>query len=935
MAERSVSYSFRADISDFRAKVAAMGSAVSDLGQQLADSQESADGFFEGMQAVEDIGAKLGATAGSAFAASAFAAANFEESLSAVRAATGETAGGMEALREAALDAGQATVFSATEAAGAIENLAKAGVSTQDILGGGLDGALDLAAAGSLEVADAAEAAASAMTQFGLSGQDVPHIADLLAAGAGKAQGEVSDLAMALNQSGLVAAQTGLSIEETTGALAAFASAGLTGSDAGTSFKTMLQALTPTSKEARELIEELGISAYDTQGNFVGLTEFAASLQAGLADLSVEQQNAALKTIFGSDAVRAAAVIYEQGAAGIQQWISNVDDAGYAAEQAALRTDNLKGDIDELKGALETLLISTGDGQQGFLRSATQSATDFVNVLNGLPDEVQDAAGSLLGLTAVVGGAAFFGPKVVAGIAATRAQLALLPAVAGRAQAAMLGMVATGPGLAKTAALMGGIGFMASGAAGELHATNATMGAMAGLMLGGAWGAAVGGGIGALADFSSAAARAETSQKSFNAALESADTSRMRAELKATEADLAMIQDIVDVGGAGLGDFFSDFGKGTVLGVKDIFGDVPNSPELRDRAAALRAQINATESATIAQAEFGQSLRDMPELADKSTEEIAEMSQALVESRKAARESAQTFFGLGDSVSNAEVSLSDWIAELERNARALRDFRRNAARAAKEGLDDGLIASLEEAGAAGALRMAQLADATDDEIRRANRAWRTGERQIGLYVDAVGGVPEEIATEIRVTGIRSAVRAIDTLRELIAGNPIEQRVVVVGPDGKKTKAKVGTDTSLEGLLFGGHADGGMVAGPRFPYGDKVLSWLAPGEEVISNRYGQADQFRADRAAGRIPAYSSGGTVDWSRVDAGRRASYSGGGSMNVTAQLSRADLDYLADRLQKSRPIYGDVHVTPHNYNEFRREQDADRRRASLGGAPR
>jgi TP901 family phage tail tape measure protein len=128
-----------------------------------------------------------------------------------------------------------------------IEALAKAGVSTTDILGGGLTGALSLAAAGNQSVGDAAETAASAMTQFKLSGKDIPHIADLLAAGAGKAQGEVSDLAMALNQTGLVASQTGLSINETTAGLAAFASAGLIGSDAGTSFKTMLLRLTPTS----------------------------------------------------------------------------------------------------------------------------------------------------------------------------------------------------------------------------------------------------------------------------------------------------------------------------------------------------------------------------------------------------------------------------------------------------------------------------------------------------------------------------------------------------------------------------------------------------------------------------------------------------------------------------------------------------------------
>jgi TP901 family phage tail tape measure protein len=146
-------------------------------------------------------------------------------------------------LRQAALAAGKDTQYSATQAAQGVTQLSKAGVSTANILGGGLKGALSLAAAGQMDVGAAAETAASAMTQFKLRGDQLPHVADLLAAGAGKAQGSVQDLSMALNQSGLIASQTGLSIEDTTGTLAAFASAGLLGSDAGTSFKTMLQAL--------------------------------------------------------------------------------------------------------------------------------------------------------------------------------------------------------------------------------------------------------------------------------------------------------------------------------------------------------------------------------------------------------------------------------------------------------------------------------------------------------------------------------------------------------------------------------------------------------------------------------------------------------------------------------------------------------------------
>ena len=97
--------------------------------------------------------------------------------------------------------------------------------------------ALSLAAAGQLGVAEAASIAAIAVKQFNLEGSDVPHVADLLAAGAGKAVGDVRDLSAALGQAGLVANGAGQSIEATTGVLAAFADAGLLGSDAGTSLK--------------------------------------------------------------------------------------------------------------------------------------------------------------------------------------------------------------------------------------------------------------------------------------------------------------------------------------------------------------------------------------------------------------------------------------------------------------------------------------------------------------------------------------------------------------------------------------------------------------------------------------------------------------------------------------------------------------------------
>lgn len=458
MADRSIVVKFRADVADLQAKAKAGAQAIKGVGDAAEAASKTSGsklaligtGLSKGLDKVEKNSQHIN-TLGNGFLTLGVAAAagvgvavkkfaDFDASMSLVAASGQDARDNLDALRQAAIDAGAQTAFSATEAAGGIEALAKAGVSAQDTLGGGLKGALDLAAAGNLDVAGSAETAATAMTQFGLAGSDVPHIADLLAAAAGKAQGEVSDFAGALNQSGLVASQFGLSIEETTGTLAAFASAGLLGSDAGTSFKTMLLRLANPSKEAANTMKDLGINAYDAQGSFVGIESLAGQLQKSMSGLSDAQRDQALSTIFGSDAIRAANVLYTQGSAGIKQWTANVNDAGFAAETAAIRMDNLKGDFEQFTGSLETAFIGAGSGGNDFLRNLTQGATDLVNSFNELPSSVQEGSLRILALGAgaalAIGGLA----KLAVGVAATRTALMSLgvTAVGTRARLAAL-----------------------------------------------------------------------------------------------------------------------------------------------------------------------------------------------------------------------------------------------------------------------------------------------------------------------------------------------------------------------------------------------------------------------------------------------------------------------------------------------------------------
>ena len=423
MADRTVTYTFRGNFGNLTAGLAVAGKGVQDLGLKMTALDKNGARMRAGLTSVGSTAGKVGLVAAAGFGVMIAAAANFDQAMSKVQAATHETTGNMQLLRAAAIKAGADTKYSATEAAGAIEQLAKAGVSTRDILSGGLSGALNLAAAGNIEVADAAEIAATAMTQFKLSGDQVPHVADLLAAAAGKAQGEVSDMSMALKQSGLVASQMGISIETTTGTLAAFASAGLLGSDAGTSFKTMLQSLVPRSTAAATTMEELGLQFYDAQGQFVGLESVAGQLHDALSGLSDAQRDTALRTIFGSDAVRAATVLYQQGASGIADWTNKVNDQGYAAETAAIQMDNLSGDLEQLKGSLETAFIGAGEGSQGPLRQLVQGLTDVINTFNKLPPSSQGVITGLLGVTAVLGGGVWATAKVINGVSNLRGSL--------------------------------------------------------------------------------------------------------------------------------------------------------------------------------------------------------------------------------------------------------------------------------------------------------------------------------------------------------------------------------------------------------------------------------------------------------------------------------------------------------------------------------
>ncbi len=399
MSDRTVRVRYEAEVNSFIANVQKM--------------QATQDGFTKSAQstaqshtaAMNQIGQGMVVAGGivGAFAVGAVAKfADFDQAMSHTQAATGATGDSLSGLRDLAIKMGADTQFSATEAAQGITEMAKAGVSTADIMGGGLKGALDLAAAGQLGVGRAGEIAATAMNQFGLSGSQVSHVADLLAAGAGKAQGSVEDLALGLTYVGPVAAGMGISIEQTTGVLAEFASAGLVGEKGGTALRGVLLSLTAPSDSASQKMQELGIHLYDAQGKFIGVDGAAQQLHDRLSPLDEATRNAALGQIFGNAQLAGAQVLYQGGAKAVQDWTGKVNDSGFAARQAAALTDNLKGDLERLGGAFDTVLIQSGSAANGGLRGLVQTVEHGVQAFGNLSPAIQT---TVLAVSGVGGGA--------------------------------------------------------------------------------------------------------------------------------------------------------------------------------------------------------------------------------------------------------------------------------------------------------------------------------------------------------------------------------------------------------------------------------------------------------------------------------------------------------------------------------------------------
>lgn len=419
--------------------------------------------------------------------ASVNTAMKFDDSMSQVAGALDKPVDQMNDLRQLALDMGESTIFSASECGQAMTELAKGGLSEADIQAGALQSTMDLAASSGMELGNAANTVVQAMGAFGLTAEQSSQAVNALAGAAAASSTDVEPLTQGLAQCAAQAFNAGWSIQDTTAALGAFADAGITGSDAGTSLKTMLQRLAAPTDAAATMLEQLGINTRDANGNMLSATDMAEELQSKMGQLDSATRDAALSTIFGSDATRAATVFMNTGAEGLKKYTAATNDQEVASRLANAQMSDASRNFEELKGALETAGIAIGETLLPTVTDLVKEGTELIQAFNKLDDGAKKNVANMALLAAGIGPVLSIAGKTTAVVKGLTGGIGKLTEKLGKAQVESKGLNSglgllsksfgvTGGAAGKAATAFSGVSLGAVGIAAAIPAVLAGLG---------------------------------------------------------------------------------------------------------------------------------------------------------------------------------------------------------------------------------------------------------------------------------------------------------------------------------------------------------------------------------------------------------------------------------------------------------------------------
>jgi len=342
---------------------------------------------------------------------------DFEKAMNSITGVLRPTAAEMQTVRETAIEMGQATAFSATESATAIFELGKAGFTTTEAIEA-VDDVLQLAAASGLSMGESAELAARTLNAFGLETADLAHVNDVLAKAVNSSSLEILDLQTAFKYVGPIAQGFGMSIEQTTAALALMRDAGIAAETSGRALREGLSRLANPVKSVEEVMAELGISSFKVGGELMNLSQIVEVLRA--RNISAAQ---ALK-LFGDAAGPAMFALVTQGRGALDDMTRSLESSeGAAKAMADAMMKGLPGAFERTRGSIETARIALSKALEpalvsvlGWIERAADAAVTAAQVFSQFPMPVQATAVAFTAIATLAGPVLFFLGGVSSGV---------------------------------------------------------------------------------------------------------------------------------------------------------------------------------------------------------------------------------------------------------------------------------------------------------------------------------------------------------------------------------------------------------------------------------------------------------------------------------------------------------------------------------------
>lgn len=341
---------------------------------------------------------------------------DFDSAMSTVSAVSGATGKDLEDLRDKAKEMGEKTVFSASEAADAMNYMAMAGWKTGDMLDG-IEGIMNLAAASGEDLATTSDIVTDALTAFGLTAADSGHFADILAAASSNANTNVSMMGETFKYCAPIAGAMGYSAEDTAVAIGLMANSGIKASQAGTSLRKIMTELSGEIEISGEKLGDVTIQTTNTDGTMRSLSDILGDCRDAFSQLTESEKASTAEALVGKTGMAGFLAIMNAGEGDVNKLTEAINGCnGAAKEMADTKVDNLEGPIKLLKSQLESLAISIGEILIPIVRDIVSHISTFVGWLNSLSDGQKKVVVAVMAVIAAAGPLLIFIGKLLQSI---------------------------------------------------------------------------------------------------------------------------------------------------------------------------------------------------------------------------------------------------------------------------------------------------------------------------------------------------------------------------------------------------------------------------------------------------------------------------------------------------------------------------------------